>query len=101
MSGAETSRSDRSLDGGNSSASQTVQYARQGIVGAAIMHGQLAGEVSPAGHHATGDQKLIEAVDRECYVPAPWPGHYEPLVELGATVKEGADGGAAARLPPY
>ena len=77
---------------------QTVKYARQGIIGAAIMHGQLAGEVSPADHHAAGDQKIIEAVDRECYVAAPWPGHYEPLVELGATVKKGQ---AVALLHDY
>ena len=77
---------------------QTVKYARQGIIGAAIMHGQLAGDVSPADHHAAGDQKIIEAVDRECYVAAPWPGHYEPLVELGATVKKGQ---AVALLHDY
>ena len=46
-------------------------------------------EVGRIAHHAAGTQQLVEAVDRECYVPAPWPGHYEPLLECGSGVVEG------------
>ncbi len=68
---------------------QGVAYARNGILGAARLHGELSGESEPVGHHAAGTQKLVEAVDRSCYVPAPWPGHYEPVLELGAPVEVG------------
>ena len=77
---------------------ECVRYARQGIVGAAIMHGQLSGDAKPETDQAAGSQKLVEAVDRECYVPAPWSGHYQPVVELGAAVKKGQ---TAALLHDY
>ena len=28
-------------------------------------------------------------IDRECFVPAPWPGHYQPLLECGQMVRVG------------
>lgn len=66
-----------------------VRYARQGVLGAAILHQQLGGKIDPIEHHAAGTQRLVEMVDRACYVTAPWPGHYEPLVEAGAAVRNG------------
>ncbi len=66
-----------------------VRYARQGILAAAIHHGQLAGDIQPIGHHANGTQKLTAIIDRACYVPAPFPGHYEPLMACGARVAAG------------
>ena len=64
-----------------------VRYARQGVRAAAIHQGQLSGEISPLAHHADGTQRLVAIVDRECYVPAPFEGHYEPLLECGANVQ--------------
>ena len=52
-------------------------------------HRQLEGEVTPLGHHADGTQKLVAMVERACFVPAPFPGHYEPLMECGEYVDKG------------
>ena len=70
-----------------------VRYARHGIRAAAIRHGLMRGEVNPIGHHADGSQKLVAILDRECFVPAPYPGHYEPLISCGAFVKKGTQVG--------
>ncbi len=66
-----------------------VRYGRQGVMAAAIRFGQLRGEVSPIDHHADGTQRKVEIVDRACFVPAPFPGLYEPLMECGARVQRG------------
>jgi len=66
-----------------------VRYARHGIRAAAIRHRQLEGEATPLGHHADGTQKLVAMVERACFVPAPFPGHYEPLMECGEYVDKG------------
>lgn len=66
-----------------------VKYARQGILAACIRQGQLRGEIAPFGHHAGGTQRLASIVDRECYTPAPFPGHYEEVQPCGALVREG------------
>lgn len=66
-----------------------VRYARQGIRAAAIHHGQLKGNIQPMGHHADGTQKMVAIVDRACYTPAPFPGHYEPLMTCGTYVTQG------------
>ena len=34
-------------------------------------------------------QRKLEMVDRDCFIPAPLAGHYEPLVECGTPVKKG------------
>jgi predicted deacylase len=66
-----------------------VRYARQGILAAAIRHGLLRGDLRPIGHHADGSQKRVAMVDRACFVPAPFPGHYEPLIPCGQRVRKG------------
>ena len=66
-----------------------VRFGRQGVLAAAIRHGQLTGEIERIAHHADGTQKILEAIDRACYSPAPWPGHYEPLLECGEFVTVG------------
>ena len=66
-----------------------VRYGQHGVLAAAIRHGQLRGEIEPIGHHLDGTQLLAAIVDRECFVPAPFEGHYEPLVECGQLVKRG------------
>lgn len=68
---------------------QGVRYAKQGIKAAAIRHGLLNGEIQPIAHHADGTQKIVAILDRACFVPAPFPGHYEPLMECGVYVKKG------------
>ena len=63
-----------------------VRYARQGVLAAAIHHGQLGGEIEPIGHHADGTQHLVRGGAAEM---APYPGHYEPLLECGERVSKG------------
>lgn len=63
-----------------------VKYARQGILAAAIHHDQLSGTIEPIGHHADGTQVLARGGASEL---APYPGHYEPLVECGERVVMG------------
>ncbi len=60
-----------------------VAYARQGILAAAIRYGQLRGEIAPIGHHRDGTQLRIEIVDRACFTPAPFAGHYESVIDVG------------------
>jgi N-alpha-acetyl-L-2,4-diaminobutyrate deacetylase len=63
-----------------------TQYARQGVLAAAIHHDQLRGTIEPIGHHADGTQALVRHSAR---VAAPYPSHYEPLFDCGATVEKG------------
>lgn len=66
-----------------------VRYGRQGVLAAAIHSGQLRGEIEPIAHHADGTQHRIEIVERECFHPAPFAGHYEPLKDCGDQVRQG------------
>jgi len=67
-----------------------VRYGRQGVLAAAIRHGQLRGEIQPIAFHAAGTQRKAAMVDRACFTVAPFAGHYEPLVECGAELRAGA-----------
>lgn len=66
-----------------------VACARHGVLAAAIHEGLVRGKIQPFGHHADGTQRVITMSEPGCYVHAPWPGHYEPLVECGADVRAG------------
>lgn len=77
------------LGWGKSLNPEGVRYAQHGVLAAAIQHGQLRGEIQPIGYHQAGTQRKVETVDRECFTVAPFDGHYEPLLECGATVKRG------------
>lgn len=66
-----------------------VRYARQGVLAAAIHHGQLDDTIEKIGAHKDGTQRRAEMVDRECFVPAPFGGLYEPLFDCGAEVRKG------------
>lgn len=66
-----------------------VRYGRQGVLAAAIQHGLLRGKIEPIGAHRDGTQKRVALVDRACFCPAPFGGHYEPLIDCGTTVKNG------------
>lgn len=77
------------LGWGRAVQAEGVRYARQGVLAAAIRHGQLRGTIEPAGHHRAGTQRRVEIVERACYTVAPFAGHYEPLVECGTSVRQG------------
>ena len=66
-----------------------VRYAKHGILAAAIHERQMRGTIRKIDHHAAGTQKMLAIVDRRCFVPAPFPGHYEPLLSPGTEVTEG------------
>lgn len=66
-----------------------VRYGRQGVLAAAIRHGQLRGSIEPIAYHAAGTQRIVEMVDRECFTVAPFDGHYEPVLECGTRVRRG------------
>jgi predicted deacylase len=70
--------------------SEGVRYALQGVRAACIRHGQLRGQVEPIAYHAAGTQVKASIVDAECYVPAPFPGHYEEVLACGTRVEKGA-----------
>jgi predicted deacylase len=66
-----------------------VAYGRQGVLAAAIHHGQLRGTIEKIGAHAAGTQKKAAIVDAECYVSAPFAGHYEEVLPCGMRVNRG------------
>jgi N-alpha-acetyl-L-2,4-diaminobutyrate deacetylase len=66
-----------------------VRYGRQGVLAAALRHGQLRGTIEPIAHHKANTQIKAAMVDRECFTVAPFAGHYEPLVECGQIVRAG------------
>lgn len=77
------------LGWGEAVLSQGVRYGRQGVLAAAIQHGQLAGAIEPIAHHADGSQVCAAIVDAGCYVPAPFDGHYEEILRCGVRVRRG------------
>lgn len=66
-----------------------VRCARHGVLAAAIHHGLLRGAIEPIGAHRDGTQRRVAMVDRACFSPAPFAGHYEPLLACGDTVRTG------------
>ncbi|HVJ79943.1 MAG TPA: succinylglutamate desuccinylase/aspartoacylase family protein [Planctomycetia bacterium] len=66
-----------------------VRYGRQGVMAALIRNGLLRGSIDPIAFHKAGTQKKLAMVDRECFSPAPFAGHYEPLLDCGTAVKAG------------
>jgi N-alpha-acetyl-L-2,4-diaminobutyrate deacetylase len=77
------------LGWGKAVQAEGVRYGRQGVLAAAIHHGQLRGQIEPIAHHKDGTQRVVSMVDRECFTVAPFAGHYEPLLECGASVRSG------------
>lgn len=66
-----------------------VRCARHGVRAAAIHHGLLRGQIERHGAHRDGTQRRVAMVDRACFSPAPFAGHYEPLLECGTAVRAG------------
>jgi len=77
------------LGWGEAVSAEGVGYGRQGVLAAAIRHEQLRGKVDPIGHHAADTQVRAAIVNFECYVPAPFDGHYEEVLPCGTRVKAG------------
>jgi N2-acetyl-L-2,4-diaminobutanoate deacetylase len=66
-----------------------VRHGRHGVRACAIHQGQLKGRIEKIGAHAEGTQKMVAMVDRECFTPAPFAGHFEPLIPCGGAVSKG------------
>ena len=49
----------------------------------------MRGTIETIGHHQAGTQLLANATDPACTFIAPYPGHYEPLIECGSMVNQG------------
>ena len=77
------------LGWGRSVNPEGVRYGRHGVLAAAINNRLLHGTIEPIAHHKAGTQRKLAMVDRECFIPAPFAGHYEPLVECGTSVQRG------------
>lgn len=77
------------LGWGSAVSAAGVRQARHGVLAAAIHHGQMRGHLEPIDYHAAGTQRKVAMVERACFTPAPWPGHYEPLLECGQGVDRG------------
>lgn len=77
------------LGWGGAVSAEGVRYARQGVLAAAQRHGQLGGPAVASAAPPGGVQRLVHMVTRECFVVAPFEGHYEPLVECGTRVRKG------------
>lgn len=77
------------LGWGGAAQAEGIRYGVQGVLAAAIRHGQMRGQIAPIAHHAAGTQRRAEMIDRACFVPAPFAGHYEPLKDCGALVAAG------------
>lgn len=74
------------LGWGEAIQSAGVRYALRGVLAALVRHEQYDGSAPPLPDPA---QRRAETVDRACFVPAPFAGHYEPLMECGADVAAG------------
>lgn len=77
------------LGWGSAVMEEGVSFARQGILGAAVAHGQLHRDIAPAAHHLDGSQRLVDCSPYECSIFAPARGWYEPVVPCGAFVRAG------------
>ncbi|MBX9656636.1 succinylglutamate desuccinylase/aspartoacylase family protein [bacterium] len=66
-----------------------VRYGRQGVLAAAINHGQMRGKIEPIAFHKAATQRRLAMVDRDCFTVAPFAGHYEPILDCGTSVKKG------------
>ena len=77
------------LGWGESVQANGVRWGRQGVLAAAIRHGQLRGTVAPIDHHRDGTQRKVAMVDRACFSVAPFSGHYEEVIPCGSAVEAG------------
>ncbi len=66
-----------------------VSMAMQGVLSAAIRHGQLRGAMPANGHVPRKRQVLLDNSQHDCYLPAPRGGLYEPRIKVGSLVEAG------------
>jgi N-alpha-acetyl-L-2,4-diaminobutyrate deacetylase len=66
-----------------------VRWGRQGVLAAAIRHGQLGGRIDRIDHHRDGTQRKVAMVDRACFSVAPFGGLYEEALACGSEVMAG------------
>ena len=66
-----------------------VRWGRQGVLAAAIRHGQMRGTIAPIDHHRDGTQRKVAMVERACFSIAPFSGHYEEAIACGSAVAAG------------
>lgn len=64
-----------------------VSMARQGVLTAAIKQGQMKGEILPNRHYPREQQILVDNSEMDCYVLAPFEGHFEPALVCGGFAK--------------
>ena len=77
------------LGWGTSISVEGVSIGRNGVLGAAIKHNQIRERAFEHYKLADDSQRIVEMIKQDCFVPAPWPGHYEPLINCGKLVKLG------------
>ncbi len=77
------------LGWGRAVQAEGVRCGRQGVLAAAIRHGQLRGQIEPFAHHRAGTQVKAAMVERDCFTVAPFAGHYESLIACGQRVRQG------------
>ena len=66
-----------------------VRWGRQGVLAAAIRHGQMRGTIDKIDHHRDGTQRKAAMVERACFTVAPFGGHYEEVLPCGSEVRAG------------
>ena len=66
-----------------------MRWGRQGVLAAAIRHGQLGGRIDRIDHHRDGTQRKVAMVDRACFSVAPFGGLYEEALACGSEVRSG------------
>ena len=77
------------LGWGNSISVEGVSIGRNGVLEVAIKHNQIRERANEHYKLADDSQRIVEMIKQDCFVPAPWPGHYEPLINCGKLVKLG------------
>jgi predicted deacylase len=63
-----------------------VSMAKQGVLLAAIHHGQLGGEAPQNRHYAASEQILVDSSNPESSILSPFDGHFEPSIGQGQHV---------------
>jgi N-alpha-acetyl-L-2,4-diaminobutyrate deacetylase len=66
-----------------------VSMGRQGVLTAAVRHGQLRGDLPPNRNCPASEQVLVDTSDPASNHLAPFDGYFEPTVELGQKVRKG------------
>ncbi|PYT21419.1 MAG: hypothetical protein DMG57_38540 [Acidobacteria bacterium] len=66
-----------------------VRHAYEGFKNVLRHYGMLAGNILKIDERRVAPPRLVDASKLEDYVPAPRTGIWEPLVELGADIKQG------------